>query len=96
MLNSVSLFKFIDATTGINELLLTRKVRMAFAADIHFYNVNVLRGARLKGFSARALNRYNLIFRMDVRFHKYHLTIFIAMLLYYILHFKSTDFTSYR
>lgn len=86
MLNSVSLLKFIDATAGIDQLLLTREIRMAFAADIHFNNVDVLCGARLESFPAGALNRNNLIFRMDVRFHNSHLTIVICYVI--ILYFS--------
>ena len=69
LLNSVSFLEFIDASAGIHEFLPAREEGMAFAADIHFQNVNILRRTRFEGLAACADDGYFVIFRMNSRFH---------------------------
>ncbi len=75
LLHTVSFLEFIDTTTGINQLLLARKERMAIAANIYFQNVAFFRRTRLERRTASADYRYFVIFRMDISFHFFHLTI---------------------
>src|SRR6187399_2117597 len=57
----------LDATAGVHELLLAGVERMAFGADLH---VELwLRRTRLKLVPARAANRGENVFGMDVRLH---------------------------
>lgn len=74
-LHSVSFLKLIDTSTGINQLLLTCKERVAIAANIHLQNVPFLRGTRLESRTASADNRYFVIFGMYISFHSYHLAV---------------------
>ena len=69
LLNTVSLLELIHASAGIDELLPARKERMAFAANIHFQRLDVLRRTRFKGLAASADDRYFVIFGMNIRFH---------------------------
>ena len=68
-LHTVSLFKFIDTSTGINQLLFAREEGVAVAADIHFQHFAILRRAGFKRSAASARNRYFMIIGMNVRFH---------------------------
>ena len=59
---------------------------MTFAANINFDNIDVLGGTGLESFTAGALNRNDLIFRMNVGLQLSHLSVLIALLLrYYII-----------
>ena len=69
MLNSVSFLEFIDASAGIDELLSSRKERMAFAANIHFQNLYVFGRARFERFATSAYHGYFVIIRMNIRLH---------------------------
>lgn len=73
-LHTVSFLEFIDTTTGINQLLLTREEGMAVAANINLHNVAVFRRARLERRTASAYNRYFVVFGMDISLHIIHLT----------------------
>ena len=58
----------IYATSGIDQLLLTRKERMACRTDFNV-QIALLRRTRLKSLAARASNSNFAIFRMNSRFH---------------------------
>ena len=62
-----TLLELINATAGINELLLTRKERMAFGAN--FNTDAVLNGAGHEFLAASALYSDFLVFGMDSCFH---------------------------
>jgi hypothetical protein len=66
LLNSVSFFEFIDASAGIDKLLPSGEEGMAFAADIHFQNLNVLRRTCFEGLAASANDGNFVILRMNV------------------------------
>ena len=74
-LHTVSFLELIDTSTGINQLLLARKERMAVAADIHFQYVAFFRRTRFEGSAARASNRYFVIFGVYISFHYFHLAV---------------------
>ena len=69
LLHTVSLLELIDTTTGINQLLLARKERVAVAANIHFQHFAIFRRAGLKRCATSASNRYFMIIGMNFRFH---------------------------
>ena len=75
LLHTVSFFEFIDTTTGINQLLLARKERMAIAANIYFKNVAFFGRARFESSSTSASYGYFVIFGMDISFHYFHLAV---------------------
>ncbi len=74
-LKTISLFEFIDTSTGINQLLLAREERMAIAASIYFENFALFRRAGFESSSTSASNGYFVIFRMDISFHYIHLAV---------------------
>ncbi len=67
--DSVSLFEFINTSTGIDKFLFAGKERVAFAANVHFEYVYVLRSTRFKGGAASTDNLNFVIFRMNICFH---------------------------
>ena len=66
-----TLLELVNASAGINELLLAGEERMALGADVHAqFTVGVpLRRTGGHGFATRATNRYLFILRMDSLFH---------------------------
>lgn len=95
--NTVSFLELIHTTAGIHKLLSARKERVAFAANIHFENFDVLRRARSKGCPARAYDLYVVVLRMNVLLHINHLSldeiVFYIRLLYLFFTRSSTDFS---
>ena len=83
-LKTESFLEFINASACIDKFLLAGEERMAFTANIDFDNVDVLGRSRLESFSASALDGDNFIFRMNIRFHIFHLSVVNATLLYII------------
>ena len=74
-LHTVSFLEFIDTTTGINQLLLTREEGMAVAANINLHNVAVFRRASLERSSTSASYSYFVIFGMNISLHYFHLAV---------------------
>jgi hypothetical protein len=68
-LKSVSLLELVNASAGINQLLLARKERVTVAANIYFESFAIFRRTRFEGSTARASYRNFVIVRMDFRFH---------------------------
>lgn len=67
----VSLLKPVDASAGINQLLLACEERVALRANI---NMKVFFGrTRFNDLAAGALDRSGLILRMDFLLHDFHL-----------------------
>jgi hypothetical protein len=71
LLNIVSLFEAVNASAGIDQLLLAGIKRMTFRADFnaHF----LLGGANLESFPAYAAHRGHLVVGMYLFFHFSHL-----------------------
>ncbi len=72
LLEAVAFVEFLleafDTSGRIDEFLLARKERVALRAN---FRVNFLHGAaRLKGVAATAANLHNIIFWMNIFFHK--------------------------
>lgn len=80
-LKTKSFLEFINASACIDKFLLAGEERMAFTANVDFDYVNVLGSSRFELFSASALDGDNFIFRMNIRFHIFHLTELNAILL---------------
>ena len=66
-----TLLELVNASAGINELLLAGEERMALGANVHAqFSVGVaLRRAGGHSLATRATNRYLFILRMDSLFH---------------------------
>ena len=71
---AVTLVEFVDTTSGVNELLLTGKERVALGADTDL----VLRtgGIDFPDFAAGAHDLGRTVVRMDILFHSFFLQIF--------------------
>jgi hypothetical protein len=70
-LDTVFLFEFVDATTGIQELLLPGKERVTYGADLDA-QVRFNRTG-LKAVAASASYVGDVVLRMNVLFHLVHL-----------------------
>ena len=65
---AVTLVKAIDASRGIDQLLLTGKERVAGGTDFHV-QIAFFRRTRLEGLAASAANSDFSVFRVNSRFH---------------------------
>ena len=71
VLHAETLLEAIDATAGVNQLLLAREERMAFGAD---FNADVLFGRTgFNHFAASTRNSGLLVVGMDIVSHECHL-----------------------
>src|SRR5436305_6975057 len=71
---AVALVEAVNATGGVNQLLLAREERVALRADFDVY-VALLRRARLERVAAGAVNRDVVVVRMNSLLHFCFLTI---------------------
>lgn len=69
LLKSVLLLELVYASACVYQLLLTRKVRMAFVADFYLDRIGILCSTGLKGCATSTYNCRFVIIRMYTLFH---------------------------